>query len=82
MKQKIGVFLLSALLVLSLSACGERGGAVGDNNIPVDDYATTNKGYNNGTNDNNGTARSSRGIAGSSGGSLSNSGKSGSGLGR
>ena len=62
MKQKIGVFLLSALLVLSLSACGERGGAVGDNNIPVDDYATTNKGYNNGTNDNNTTDGSNRGT--------------------
>lgn len=55
MKQKIGVFLLSALLVLSLSACGETGGAVDDNDIPVDDYATTNRDYYNGTNGNNTT---------------------------
>ena len=53
MKQRIGVFLLSALLVLSLSACGETGGAVGNNDIPGDEYATPDNG--NDTNENNAT---------------------------
>lgn len=55
MKQKIGVFLLSALLVLSLSACGEMGGAVGDNDILGDDYATTGENSRQGHSPNNGT---------------------------
>lgn len=55
MKQKIGVFLLSALLVLSLSACGEMGGATGDNNILGDDYTTAERNYRQGTSPNNGT---------------------------
>lgn len=55
MKQKIGVFLLSALLICSLSACGETGGAVGDNDILGDDYTTAERNYRQGTSANNGT---------------------------
>lgn len=45
MKQKIGVFVLSALLVLSLSACGQVNGRTGDNDILGDDYTTTERNY-------------------------------------
>lgn len=55
MKQKIGVFLLSAMLILSLSACGEMGGAVGDNDILGDDYTTTEENSRQGHSPNNGT---------------------------
>lgn len=55
MKRKIGVFLLSALLVLSLSACGEMGGAVGDNDILGDDYTTAEENSRQGHSPNNGT---------------------------
>ena len=55
MKRKIGVFLLSALLILSLSACGEMGGAVGDNDILGDDYTTAEKNTRQGHSPNNGT---------------------------
>lgn len=60
MKEKIGIFLLSALLICSLSACGEMGGAAGDNDILGDEYTTaednTRQGHspNNGTNGENG----------------------------
>lgn len=53
MKQKIGVFVLSALLVLSLSACGQVSGRTGDNDILGDDYTTTERNYRQSTSPNN-----------------------------
>ena len=55
MKEKIGVFLLSALLICSLSACGEMGGVAGDNDILGDEYTTTEDNSRQGHSPNNGT---------------------------
>ena len=74
MKQKIGVFLLSALLVMSLSACGQTGGAVGDNDILGDDYSTTERNYRSSTSPNNGTNGDNYAQNGSNKGTDSRSG--------
>lgn len=56
MKRKIGIFLLSALLVLSLSACG----TVGDNDITGDNHTAADNGYHNDANGGSSTERSNR----------------------
>lgn len=55
MKQKIGVFLLSALLVVSLSACGQMGSSTGDNGMLDDNTTTAERNYRQSTSPNNGT---------------------------
>ena len=55
MKQKIGVFLLSALLVVSLSACGQMGSSTGDNGMLDDNTTTAERNYRQSTSPNNST---------------------------